>query len=151
MINAYAVQEPNGLLQPLRYDPGELGSDEIEIDVKYCGVCHSDLSLMKNEWGISQYPLVPGHEVAGIVAAVGSQVSHVSQLSQGSQGSQDSQDSQGSQGSPRISKDPRLCRLHLLEKGRPHNGPDKKHYKKQVVHLQKAQQKASGPFTKSKT
>jgi uncharacterized zinc-type alcohol dehydrogenase-like protein len=80
MINAYAVSEPKGELKPFSYDPGALGDHEVEIDVAYCGICHSDLSMINNEWGMSQYPLVPGHEVAGRIAAIGS---HVTQFKQG--------------------------------------------------------------------
>jgi len=63
MIKAYAVHEPKGELKPFEYDSGILGDNEVEIDVKHCGICHSDLSMLDNEWGITQYPLVPGHEV----------------------------------------------------------------------------------------
>lgn len=77
MIKAYAALEPNGKLQSFEYDPGALASNEVEIAVQYCGVCHSDLSMINNEWGVSSYPLVPGHEVVGTVAAVGDQVTHV--------------------------------------------------------------------------
>ncbi len=78
MIKAYAVTEPGGELQPFDYDPGPLGHDQIEIDVLHCGICHSDVSMMNNDWGMSQYPLVPGHEVVGTVAAIGSDVDHLS-------------------------------------------------------------------------
>ena len=78
MINAYAATEPGGRLEPFEYDPGPLQDDQVEIDVEYCGICHSDLSMLDNEWGISQYPFVPGHEVIGRVAAVGSAVKSVS-------------------------------------------------------------------------
>ena len=78
MIKAYAALEPAGLLQPYEYDPGPLGSHEVEIDVQYCGICHSDLSVLDNDWGVSQYPLVPGHEVVGSIAKVGDQVSDLS-------------------------------------------------------------------------
>ncbi len=74
MINAYAAHESGGKLVPFEYDPGELKSDEIEIDVTFCGICHSDLSMINNEWGMSQYPLVPGHEVVGTVSQIGSSV-----------------------------------------------------------------------------
>ncbi|MGL4512216.1 MAG: NADPH-dependent aldehyde reductase Ahr [Lacipirellulaceae bacterium] len=74
MIQALACYESRGELQPFEYDPGPLGEHEVEIDVRYCGICHSDLSMIDNEWGISQYPLVPGHEVVGHVAAVGERV-----------------------------------------------------------------------------
>lgn len=74
MIHAYAVHEPKGILKPFEYDPGELKPDEVEIDVYYCGICHSDLSIIDNEWGFSQYPVVPGHEVVGRIHHMGDQV-----------------------------------------------------------------------------
>ena len=74
MIKAYAAQEAGGKLEPFEYDPGELGAEEVEIQVEYCGICHSDLSMLTNEWGITQYPFVPGHEVIGTISQVGSQV-----------------------------------------------------------------------------
>jgi uncharacterized zinc-type alcohol dehydrogenase-like protein len=52
-------------------DLGPLGSEDVEVAVEHCGVCHSDLSVLKNEWGISQYPAVLGHEVVGRVTALG--------------------------------------------------------------------------------
>jgi uncharacterized zinc-type alcohol dehydrogenase-like protein len=78
MIQAYAATEAGGKLQPFEYDPGPLGSEAVEIDVDYCGICHSDLSMLHNEWGITQYPFVPGHEVVGKVAAVGTAVKTLS-------------------------------------------------------------------------
>jgi len=77
MIKAYAVNEPKGNLEPFEYDPGVLEDNEIEIDVKFCGVCHSDLSMIDNEWGFSQYPLVPGHEVVGTISSVGNNVNNL--------------------------------------------------------------------------
>ena len=56
---------------PFRYDPGELGPQEVDIAITHCGICHSDLHLISNDWGISQYPFIPGHEIVGAVAAVG--------------------------------------------------------------------------------
>ncbi len=78
MIHAYAAQEPGEKLEPFEYDPGPLGAKEIEIDVDYCGLCHSDVSMWRNDWGLSRYPFVPGHEVVGRVAAVGDVVTHLS-------------------------------------------------------------------------
>lgn len=78
MIHAYAVSEPKGILKPFEYDPGELKPHEVEIDVHYCGVCHSDLSIIDNEWGFSQYPVVPGHEVVGRIGKMGYQVKGLS-------------------------------------------------------------------------
>lgn len=75
MIKAYAAFEAGGELKPFEYDPGALKADEVEIDVTSCGICHSDLSMIDNEWGFSQYPLVAGHEVVGKIAQVGSAVS----------------------------------------------------------------------------
>lgn len=74
VINGYAALEAGGEFVPFSYEVGELGSNEVEIDVLYCGICHSDLSMVNNEWGISRYPLVAGHEVIGKVAAKGSHV-----------------------------------------------------------------------------
>jgi uncharacterized zinc-type alcohol dehydrogenase-like protein len=76
-INAYAAQEAGGKLEPFTYEVGELKPDEVEIDVLYCGVCHSDLSMVDNEWGMSEYPLVGGHEVIGKVSSVGANVDHL--------------------------------------------------------------------------
>lgn len=75
MIKAYAATEAGGELKPFEYDPGPLADHDVEIDVEYCGICHSDLSMLNNEWGITQYPFVPGHEVAGKISAVGKHVS----------------------------------------------------------------------------
>ena len=71
MIKSYAVTKPGGPLQPFEFDPGPLGDNQVEIKVEYCGLCHSDLSMVDNDWGISQYPLIPGHEIIGTVAALG--------------------------------------------------------------------------------
>ena len=77
MIHAYAAMKPGAELEPFEYDPGELGVDEVEIAVEHCGICHSDLSMVDNEWGTSQFPLVPGHEVVGTIAAVGAAVTNL--------------------------------------------------------------------------
>ena len=78
MIKAYAASEPGGELKPFEYDPGELRTEEVEINVEYCGICHSDLSMLENEWGMTQYPFVPGHEVVGTIAAKGDAVKTLS-------------------------------------------------------------------------
>lgn len=77
MINAFAVTQSGGKLEPFQYEPGELGAHEVEIDVAYCGICHSDLSVIEGEWGPARYPVVPGHEVVGHIAATGSGVKHL--------------------------------------------------------------------------
>ncbi|WP_036476772.1 NAD(P)-dependent alcohol dehydrogenase [Myxosarcina sp. GI1] len=76
-IKAYAAYEPGGTLKPFEYDPGSLGRDRVEIDVEFCGICHSDLSMLDNKWGMTEYPFVPGHEVVGTIAAVGELVSEI--------------------------------------------------------------------------
>ena len=72
MIKSYAAKEAGGKLEVYEYDPGELKPQDVEVQVDYCGICHSDLSMIDNEWGFSQYPLVAGHEVIGRVVALGS-------------------------------------------------------------------------------
>ena len=76
-IRAYATTGPGKPLQPFEFDPGPLGVEQVEIKVSHCGICHSDLSMLGNEWGFSTYPLVGGHEVAGTVVAAGPQVKRV--------------------------------------------------------------------------
>ena len=70
-IHALAITQAKGKLEPFSFDPGPLGDEEVEIAVEYCGICHSDVSMINNEWGMTKYPLVPGHEVTGKVVAVG--------------------------------------------------------------------------------
>ncbi len=74
MFKAYAAFEPGGELKPFEYDPGPLGTHDVEIDVEHCGICHSDLNMLNNDWAFSQFPLVPGHEVVGTLSAVGKEV-----------------------------------------------------------------------------
>lgn len=71
LIQAYAAPAARQPLAPFSYDPGPLGDEQVEIRVTHCGICHSDLSMIDNEWGMSAFPLVAGHEVAGEVIAVG--------------------------------------------------------------------------------
>lgn len=70
-IKALAASEAGAPLQPFEYELGELGEEEVDIKVHYCGICHSDLSMWKNDWQMTAFPFVPGHEVIGEVAAVG--------------------------------------------------------------------------------
>ena len=64
-IKAYAAKGPKQPLEPFEYEPGPLGPHEVEVKVSHCGICHSDLAMIDNDWGFSAYPLVPGHEVVG--------------------------------------------------------------------------------------
>ncbi len=76
-IKAYAATSKGQPLEAIEYAPGPLGDEQVEIAVSYCGICHSDISMLDNDWGNSRYPLVPGHEVAGTVIAAGPRVKRV--------------------------------------------------------------------------
>ena len=73
-FRALAASAPHGKLLPFEFDPGELGPEQVEVEVDYCGVCHSDLALLDNALGVTSYPFVPGHEVVGRVVAAGPEV-----------------------------------------------------------------------------
>jgi len=70
-IKGLAATGPGKELEPFEYDPGDLGRGEVEIAVSHCGICHSDLSMLNNDWGFSNYPLIAGHEVVGTIAGIG--------------------------------------------------------------------------------
>jgi alcohol dehydrogenase (NADP+)/uncharacterized zinc-type alcohol dehydrogenase-like protein len=70
----YAAFDTSGKLQPWEFERRPVGDNDILIDVKYASICHSDIHQMKGHWGPQQYPQVPGHEIVGIVAAVGKNV-----------------------------------------------------------------------------
>jgi uncharacterized zinc-type alcohol dehydrogenase-like protein len=72
-INGWAAPGAKQALVPFSYDPGPLGPEEVEVAVEFCGVCHSDLSVAQNDWGISQFPVILGHEAVGRVVALGEQ------------------------------------------------------------------------------
>lgn len=76
-IKAYAATGIGALLTPFEFDPGELRPEQVEIKVSHCGICHSDLSMIDNDWGFSAYPFVPGHEIVGTVVAAGERVKRV--------------------------------------------------------------------------
>ena len=70
-VKAYAATSAKAPLEPFEFTPGPLGDEQVDIAVDYCGICHSDLSVLHNDWGNAQYPLVPGHEASGRVVAAG--------------------------------------------------------------------------------
>ena len=76
-VHAYATQEKAKQLAPFEYTLGKIGSEQVDINVEWCGICHSDLALIDNEWGVSNYPIVPGHEVIGTIVAVGEHVKNL--------------------------------------------------------------------------
>lgn len=71
---AYAAAHAASPLAPLTIDRREPGAHDVLIDILYCGVCHSDIHQARNKWGGSIYPMVPGHEIIGVVAQIGSEV-----------------------------------------------------------------------------
>ncbi|QCR22021.1 NAD(P)-dependent alcohol dehydrogenase [Pontibacter sp. SGAir0037] len=71
---AYAAFDEETPLAPFNLDRREVGEHDVQIEINYCGVCHSDLHQVKNEWGGTMYPIVPGHEIVGKVTKVGSKV-----------------------------------------------------------------------------
>lgn len=71
---AYAISAPDGYFAKIAIERRALGPRDVLIDIKYVGICHSDIHTARDEWGGARYPCVPGHEIAGIVAAVGSEV-----------------------------------------------------------------------------
>ena len=73
-INAYAANSEKESFKPFEYSLPEIGSEQVDIKVKYCGVCHSDLSMLNNDWEITNYPFIPGHEVVGTIVDKGEHV-----------------------------------------------------------------------------
>jgi uncharacterized zinc-type alcohol dehydrogenase-like protein len=71
---SYAAQKAGDTLAPFNFERRDPGPHDVEIDILYCGVCHTDIHLVNNDWGISVYPMVPGHEIIGRVVSVGKHV-----------------------------------------------------------------------------
>ncbi|MFK0277385.1 NAD(P)-dependent alcohol dehydrogenase [Ensifer sp. NPDC090286] len=74
IARGYAATDASKPLTPFTFERREPRDDDVVIEIKYCGVCHSDIHQARNEWGNSAFPMVPGHEIVGIVTAVGSKV-----------------------------------------------------------------------------
>lgn len=70
----FAAHSAEDLLKPFSFDRRTVGPNDVRIDILYCGVCHSDIHQVRNEWGGTQYPIVPGHEIVGRITEVGTQV-----------------------------------------------------------------------------
>ncbi len=77
-INGYAAHAAGAELLPYKYAPGTLKPTDVEIQISHCGICHSDIHLINNDWGISEFPFIPGHEIVGKISAVGSEVTTLS-------------------------------------------------------------------------
>src|SRR5512145_1607097 len=72
--NGYAAAHSTAPLAPYQFERRDPGPHDIQMDILYCGVCHSDLHQVRDDWGGSIYPMVPGHEIVGRVTAVGAHV-----------------------------------------------------------------------------
>jgi Alcohol dehydrogenase GroES-like domain len=70
----YAALDRSGKLSPWTFERRPVGDDDILVDIKFSGICHSDIHQLRGEWGPQKYPQVPGHEIAGVVAGVGKKV-----------------------------------------------------------------------------
>ena len=70
----YAVQDAKTDLAPWSFERREVGPHDVQFDIQFCGVCHSDLHQIKNEWGGSIFPMVPGHEIVGRITNLGADV-----------------------------------------------------------------------------
>ncbi|OYV51094.1 MAG: hydroxyacid dehydrogenase [Burkholderiales bacterium 21-58-4] len=77
MIKAYAAQSPTTPLSPFEIESRPVGPEDVNIQILYCGVCHSDLHTARNEWKNTIYPSVPGHEIVGRVTSVGDKVRNI--------------------------------------------------------------------------
>ncbi len=71
LIQGFATHAAGAELLPYKYDPGDIKPNEVEITISHCGICRSDLHMVDNDWGISQYPLIPGHEIIGKITELG--------------------------------------------------------------------------------
>ena len=72
--HGYAAHDANSSLVPFDYEHRDPGPKDVVLDIQFCGICHSDIHQARNEWGNALYPMVPGHEIVGTVAAVGAEV-----------------------------------------------------------------------------
>src|SRR6202162_3990208 len=70
----YAAHDKKSPLAPFRFERREPGPSDVVVEIAYCGICHSDIHQVRDEWGGSIYPMVPGHEIVGRVTAVGKEV-----------------------------------------------------------------------------
>ena len=73
-VDAYAATSPTAPLEPVTIERRDLGAQDVLIEIRYAGICHSDIHTARGDWGPASYPLVTGHEIAGVVTEVGSDV-----------------------------------------------------------------------------
>lgn len=73
-VKGYAAPSSKALLLPYSFERRDVGQHDVLIDIHYCGICHSDIHQVRNEWGGSLFPMVPGHEIVGTVSKIGNKV-----------------------------------------------------------------------------
>ncbi|GKE71542.1 probable cinnamyl alcohol dehydrogenase 6, partial [Tanacetum coccineum] len=73
-VSGWAAHDSSGVVTPYTFKRRVNGADDVAIKILYCGICHTDIHHVKNDWGITMYPVVPGHEITGVVTEVGSNV-----------------------------------------------------------------------------
>ena len=73
-VRGYAAMQARAEMTPWEFERRELGANDVSLDIKFSGICHSDIHQVREEWGPAIFPMVPGHEIAGIVSQVGSSV-----------------------------------------------------------------------------
>lgn len=73
-VRGYAAASAKAPLAPFQFERRDPGEDDVAIDIQFCGICHSDIHQVRDEWGGSKFPMVPGHEIAGVVSKVGAKV-----------------------------------------------------------------------------
>ena len=77
IVNGYGAQKANSKLLPQSYEIKKIAPKEVVVEISHCGICYSDIHLIDNDWGISNYPFIPGHEIVGCVTQKGSQVKNL--------------------------------------------------------------------------
>jgi uncharacterized zinc-type alcohol dehydrogenase-like protein len=70
-VRGYAAQQAKAPLAPYSFERREPREHDVVIDIQYCGICHTDIHQVRNEWGASSFPMVPGHEITGFVTGTG--------------------------------------------------------------------------------
>ena len=76
-ISSFAAQSPTSPLAPYQITRRAVGPSDVQIEIEFCGVCHTDIHQSRNDWGATNYPVVPGHEIVGKVSALGSKVNNL--------------------------------------------------------------------------
>jgi len=76
-VNGYGAKKANSKLLPQSYEIKKIAPKEVVVEISHCGICYSDIHLIDNDWGISNYPFIPGHEIVGFVNQKGSQVKNL--------------------------------------------------------------------------